>query len=297
MKFFASELRQYCARKGSIAQLCKATGINRQQFNKYLAGQVFPGARNLRKICSYLGVSEEQLISGYLERNFASVTARDFMSEREHHPPRRFAEFRTEGGSERRVEATLRNGFYRAYFPVPRHPGLVARWLVHVEDGSDGEQVHSCRNHIPDAAALGFAAKHIRYQGPVSYGPEEACLIGTSHTPRFLQGTIFVKLKPIALGDYFSAMVLTRRPDGPLALSGMMHFLGAACTAREALGKLGVVRLDDPRTDPLIVRVMSSAPAADSNWLQSLAGENLRTAALPGSSEITAALKMRRLSV
>ncbi|MEI7599437.1 MAG: hypothetical protein WCJ41_08955 [Aestuariivirga sp.] len=39
--------------RGTIVQACKHTGINRQQFNKYLAGQIMPGARTMRKICSY----------------------------------------------------------------------------------------------------------------------------------------------------------------------------------------------------------------------------------------------------
>ena len=59
----AKELKRLVLARGTISQACNATSINRQQFNKYLAGQVLPGARNMRKICSYLGVSEEGLIS------------------------------------------------------------------------------------------------------------------------------------------------------------------------------------------------------------------------------------------
>ena len=293
MNVFATELREQCARMGSIAQLCKATGINRQQFNKYLAGQIFPGARNLRKICSYLGVSEERLISGYLARNIGAENASACISDYD----RPVTPRANDNSPERLAQAVLQNGFYRAYFPVPKHPGLVARWLVHIETGPDGEQIHSCRNHIHNGPSLGFAANRIRYDGPVTYGLDEACFIGTSRTPRALQCTIYVKLKPVVLGEYFSAMVLTRRPDGSIALSGMLHFLGARCSAREALGGLGIARLDDPMTDPLIVRVMSSAPAVASNWLQSLAGESSRTDLLPGSSILPAALSRRRLSV
>ena len=59
---FSKELREHCMRIGSIARVCKGTGINRQQFNKYLAGQTLPSARNMWKICDYLGVSVEHLM-------------------------------------------------------------------------------------------------------------------------------------------------------------------------------------------------------------------------------------------
>lgn len=251
MESFARELRFHCARKGTIAQLCKATGINRQQFNKYLAGQMLPGARTMRKICGYLGVSEEQLMSG--RASAASET--DYSAQV---PPVVLS------------ANVLQNGFYRAYCPVRGRPDLVARWLVHVTSDPQGRQVHSCRNRFENGISLGFAANRITYRGPVTYGPDEAGLIGTAHTPAPLHGIIFVNLRPVVEPDYFSAMVLTRRAEGPLALSAVLRFLGPACTARQALSGVGVARLDDPAMDPVIVRLMQSTPAAGSNWMQSI---------------------------
>lgn len=251
MENFARELRFHCARKGSIAQLCKATGINRQQFNKYLAGQMLPGARTMRKICSYLGVSEEQLMSGRASLDPAT-------------------DYSGPVASVVPSENRLRNGFYRAYCPVRGRPDLVARWLVHVTTDPQGRQVHSCRNRFEDGVALGYAANRITYRGPVTYGPDEAGLIGTAHTPAPLNGIIFVNLRPVVGQDYFSAMVLTRRAEGPLALSAVLRYLGSACTAREALGGVGVARLDDPAMDPVIVRLMQARPVAGSNWMHSI---------------------------
>ena len=50
---FGKDLKDLVLARGTIAQACKETGINRQQFNKYLAGQILPGVRTMRKICSY----------------------------------------------------------------------------------------------------------------------------------------------------------------------------------------------------------------------------------------------------
>lgn len=261
---FASALRSHCARKGSIAQLCKATGINRQQFNKYLAGQILPGARNMRKICTYLGVTEAQLMEGQVidEEQLLEQSEIDFDSS---------AAAVVEG-----LHSGLRNGYYRAFFPVPGKAGLIARWLVHVSPDPGAGQIHTCRNYYVNASALGFSANRIRYRGPVRYGPDEAFLIGTAHLKQPLHGIIRVNLRPATGPDYLPAMVLTRRPDGPVAMSGVMQFLGPGCTARAALAGMGVMRRDDPTADPVVIRMMGAAAAIDSDGMSSATDGNLR---------------------
>jgi len=39
-------LARLCEGKGSIAAVCRATQINRQQFNRYLSGETVPNKRN-----------------------------------------------------------------------------------------------------------------------------------------------------------------------------------------------------------------------------------------------------------
>ena len=58
---FAANLRRKCADFGSIAEVCRGVGINRQQFNKYLAGNSIPNALTLRKICIFLDIQEQSL--------------------------------------------------------------------------------------------------------------------------------------------------------------------------------------------------------------------------------------------
>ena len=282
---FGKDLKDLVLARGTIAQACKDTGINRQQFNKYLSGQILPGVRTMRKICSYLGVTEEQLMSG---RPPALVQAQ------------RFVHDENDLGLETLPvrpghQAMLRNGFYCAYSPVRGHQNLVARWLVHVTNGPNGTQVHTCRNRFRDGIAMGYTADHIRYRGPVLYGPQEASMIGTARTPLPLHANMFVNLQPVLGRDYFSIMVLTRRADGPIALSGVLKFLGAECTARSALAGTGIVSLDDPVTDPIIVRLMRATPVAGTNWMQSITEKNLRAA--PGGSNVPENLAFRRLSV
>lgn len=55
---FAVNLRWLCGKQPSIASVCRRTNINRQQFNRYLAGTSVPSAEVMRRICGLLGVPE-----------------------------------------------------------------------------------------------------------------------------------------------------------------------------------------------------------------------------------------------
>jgi transcriptional regulator with XRE-family HTH domain len=61
MEDFSKNLRFLCSFHRSIADLCRQIGINRQQFNKYLAGQSQPSANNLRLISTYFHLNSNDL--------------------------------------------------------------------------------------------------------------------------------------------------------------------------------------------------------------------------------------------
>ena len=57
---FYINLRIICNQQISVAHVCRKMEINRQQFNKYLSGQIYPSKFNLNKICQYFQLSEEE---------------------------------------------------------------------------------------------------------------------------------------------------------------------------------------------------------------------------------------------
>jgi transcriptional regulator with XRE-family HTH domain len=65
---FAANLSRLCEREASIAAVCRATSINRQQFNRYLSGDSIPNRRNLDKICRYFKIDEPDLFRNGLDR-------------------------------------------------------------------------------------------------------------------------------------------------------------------------------------------------------------------------------------
>lgn len=57
-----ANLRQLSKKSASISALCRELGINRTQFNRYLAGESFPRPDVLHRICSYFGVDARILL-------------------------------------------------------------------------------------------------------------------------------------------------------------------------------------------------------------------------------------------
>lgn len=59
---FSMNLAHLCSYYRSIAEVCRRLRFNRQQFNKYLAGQSRPSRHNMRRICDFFGVTESEML-------------------------------------------------------------------------------------------------------------------------------------------------------------------------------------------------------------------------------------------
>src|SRR3546814_16222778 len=68
---FAENLRLLCSYYESVSAVCRRLGMNRQQFNKYLAGHSMPSRHNLRRICAFFGVEEAEIMLP--NRRFAAI--------------------------------------------------------------------------------------------------------------------------------------------------------------------------------------------------------------------------------
>ena len=59
---FARNLRFLCGYEKSVSEVCRAIGINRQQFSKYLNGTSQPSPYNLQRICKYFSIHPADLM-------------------------------------------------------------------------------------------------------------------------------------------------------------------------------------------------------------------------------------------
>jgi DNA-binding phage protein len=77
---FAVNLRLICGQYRSVAHVCRSMEMNRQQFNKYLSGKIYPSKHNLSRVCRFFKLSEEQL--NLQPEAFGRVVAESFQQEK-----------------------------------------------------------------------------------------------------------------------------------------------------------------------------------------------------------------------
>lgn len=68
-KIFSANLKGLIKTAPSIAQICRQTAINRQQFNRYISGETLPSEQNRSKIARYFKISEAVLFRETSTRN------------------------------------------------------------------------------------------------------------------------------------------------------------------------------------------------------------------------------------
>jgi hypothetical protein len=123
-------LARLCEGKGSIAAVCRATQINRQQFNRYLSGETVPNKRNREKICRYFGIAERELfIEPAEETGTRSANLGGSWSHREMRAAMKLIYSEP--------PLSIRPGIYFAHFVIPQDNNSIMRSVMVIRnDGS-----------------------------------------------------------------------------------------------------------------------------------------------------------------
>ncbi|MEH3021707.1 MAG: helix-turn-helix transcriptional regulator [Pseudomonas oryzihabitans] len=122
MSDFSANLQLLCRHHRSIAAVCRAVGINRAQFNRYLNGQSRPSAYNLQRLADFfaLPVAELQLPHRQFEARLGAPT-----NQESGWAGQAMALFAG------RQEGLARyQGYYHEYYPSLSTPGVVLCGLV-----------------------------------------------------------------------------------------------------------------------------------------------------------------------
>lgn len=135
---FARNLRYLCSYYRSTSAVCRRLGINRQQFNKYVAGISRPSNRNMRRICEFFGVEEFEILSPYPDlKKIIEIKGGPNIDEADNIVLERLGAT-LEAGQEGLGEY---HGFYYSYYYSFSRPGMILKSLIHVFD-ADGFTAH-----------------------------------------------------------------------------------------------------------------------------------------------------------
>lgn len=253
---FSLNLRSLCAERGSIAQVCREIGINRQQFNRYLSGQGLPAAHNMRRIAKYFGLNESDLFKPH---NLFSKTYLDKGTAKDGSPLDALSQaFNDQAKGLRRYL-----GFYHAHFRTPSWEGKIMRSLLWLYE-KDGfvvtrslERVISSEDSIRQRIRFdGLAAfRSSRIYVLESEQSDSAGIVETIMFPAHRQQVNY--LRGMSLG------VAWRPRLTPYSSRTIWKKISVRVSLREAIEDCGVFAQNSPRLDPTVRGFLGGGVPAD----------------------------------
>lgn len=253
----ARNLKLLCSYAPSIAEVCRALAVNRQQFTKYLNGSSRPSARNLRRICDYFGVEEEELLLPH--GRFAELVS---LRPRARHLLRALGPAATH--IDRMIAASddsLRPycGYYFYYYYTPSRPGIIRRSILRIA-GYKGVYYTRLSERIqPEESPLG-RSHFIRYVGvAVMLGRRIFITDHNNHSLRSLSQTILFPAAGEA-PEYLTGMTLGvqgRSARAPFAAQVFLEYLGPTTDLRRAMRKTGIFTADSAALPRHVSRMLA----------------------------------------
>lgn len=160
---FSANLRHLCDQQGSISHICRKIQINRQQFNKYLAGRHLPSTANIRAIADHFGLSPELLFSP--QEEFRTLIDGNFFDafNRMRAQPEVTSFLSTVMSTSESVEDSLL-GVYDRYHFSSIYPRRILRASFCIYRGPDLLQ-HVYVEHFPNPDDKDKTAYRFKYQG------------------------------------------------------------------------------------------------------------------------------------
>jgi transcriptional regulator with XRE-family HTH domain len=250
-KIFAENLRRECMQYRSIAAVCEGIGINRQQFNKYLAGSTIPNVLTLRRICKYFNINEQSL---FIDSRGQAVDPTQ------------------EGESGFRLKSTANNpfgflanaaknfdftsellheGFYFCYFPTPNTPGMLIRSLIYIKN--EGRFTSFVR--ITIFSTSNSKAKSIsrgRHTGTVFSTQTDIFFLGVNRYSPYQPSLMAIEKSSLNQKNCGRGVTLTRSGFGIVSVPTFLVYAEASESIRAMISKIGLVHESDKSIDSTI---------------------------------------------
>ena len=248
---FARNLRTMTDRKGTIAQVCRELGMNRQQFNKYLSGTSLPSPQTLEKIAHYFGVDQHAMFDRNDDPKAKSWTEGThplfILGQLDNRVLKSFV-----GTLSHSSKTQLREGCYLVYYPWLRDPSKIVRAVM---------VVYRVGNVLCFRRFTRFAMKGQPWsQGP--RGQHEGMIFEKDGRTFLIANNIqgFTELSLQSFGasntsDFGTmsglAVVMTPWAE-PLATRVTIEYFGPKDAFRSALRRRGLVSSDSPEVSETV---------------------------------------------
>jgi transcriptional regulator with XRE-family HTH domain len=257
---FGGNLRSHCNNFNSIGEVCQGIGINRQQFNRYLAGTSLPNRTTLRRISKYLGVPEESLFEACRDTPLTSSSADPPSQPSSTQPTRELLEAlrRFTDGTDTTAKEALAQGLYFCYFPLQASNSYLMRTLVAVKSLNAGT-VFSRLTVFPTTGGRPRYLARGKHRGLVLANSQDIYLIGLNQLPPHqISYIVLERMMGNALSMY-SGLSVTRTATEVISSRVCLVKAGRNVTIRDALRMLGPVPHNDPSVRPIVSQLLLDA--------------------------------------
>jgi transcriptional regulator with XRE-family HTH domain len=247
---FAANLRAHCRRFKSIAEVCRGTGINRQQFNRYLSGQNIPNKRTLSKLSAFLAIDDallfvqEQESRGFAKPNNSSryLSLGNAL----------FEDLKAQGARQKH----LLDGYYACYFPLQGHEGMLVKCLVLIR--RDDQTCHFLRRTVfrsPSSPEIRLAQG--RHEGLVLADDRNVYLIGVNKLKPHHLSTVVIDCQHLDGGSILLGLAITKGMATDFASRICLEFLGPKRShGKRVLPSLGLQALGSANLSPTVSMLM-----------------------------------------
>jgi transcriptional regulator with XRE-family HTH domain len=258
---FSANLTRLCASRTSIASICRATQINRQQFNRYLSGESLPNERNLAKICGYFGVDESGLFG---QEDAGAAGAKDQLNENAwwSHVDLRAVLKLVHSDARPSIAA----GIYFADFAVPGDRGSIVRSTIIIRN--DGNLTTFRRlTGLAERRGSWWSQFHGDHKGLILERAHWLYLVGLNARGNREPSLIVLRWvsgsRPMLRGQ-----ALVMGPAGPTATAVVVNPCRPNMKLRTAVQQSHVYSTDDPHIEPLILDALEeqSMTLTDKTW-------------------------------
>ena len=254
---FAKNLRMKTAELGSIADVCRGVGINRQQFNKYLAGSSFPNALTMRKICAFLNVQEQSL---FVDDNSDSKNSNP---PHEDGNPRQGEVFGFISSVKKNYDFHVKDlpaGLYYCFIPLHNVPGMLVRSLVVITQ--NGKYKKFVRlTIIPSAAGTSKPLARGRHTGVVCANGPEIYFIGVNRYANNQMSFMTIEKMEGSNNKFFTGAILTRSGRSMMSSSLFLTAPDHNSSIKHMIEKLGIIHESEAGIDSIVTATLLARSA------------------------------------
>jgi len=257
-----ANLRYLCDFTGSVSEVCRVLDINRQQFNKYLAGSTRPSPRVTSRICDHFGIDDVELAlppqrfkalmrpSHFRGQTTFSRAVMQHLQRLEDASGTRLAEF---------------SGHWFVYYPSFSRPGLILKSLLTMRVQGSVGAFESVERVVTQRRGSSRGSRFI-YEGLAFFLRERIFMVAheTTTSGELTEMILFPSYS--RGGSQLHGVVLgcsARSTRMPVAAHVVMERVSGGVTRRRGLEACGLFGYDDPAVPTLVRESLRFSPSND----------------------------------